>query len=231
MISTTQQHTGESLAGLPLIPPKEAKTYWVGLPHDMLLKSLRDELGKQSTYLGDWKCHLSPKGEDMAFSGETTHCKLLHYGLLNCNSWQSAARVYLGLKVGQTAVPVNEVVLGKHTLRLVRELDKRMAAAIKILDRSHREHVKTIKEWEKKPCKDQHWQVLHEALKRRCWGSGPGHLLPQKRFQTILDHIEGHGNTVASMLEGFAIATRMGPTLKQLPNMLKFYSMLKEKDQ
>ncbi len=223
MITTNQTHSGESLAGLPLIPPKEAGKYWVGLPHDMILKSLKEALKKQSSYLGDWKCHLSPKAEDMTFSGETTHCKLLHYGLLNCNSWQSAARVYLGLVVGKTAVPVDEVILGKHTLRLVRELDQRMAAAIKILDGKHKEHVQTIKEWEKKPCKDQHWQVLHESVKKR--------LLPGERLKVVLDHMEGHGNTVMSMLEGFALATRMGPTLKQLPTMLKFHDMLKEKDQ
>ncbi len=223
MITTTQTHTRESLAGIPLIPPAEAKRYWVGLPHDMLLKSLRNVLGANGMGLYPLTIHLSPKGEDMALSGEeTANAGRLHFGLLNCNSWQSAARVYLGMRVGNTPVPVDEIVLGKHTIRLVRELDKRMEAAIKILDGKHKEHVQTLLRWGREPCKDQHWQVLHDAVKKK--------LLPGERFSTVLNHMETHGNTVASMLEGFALATRMGPTLKQLPTILKFHDMLKFKD-
>lgn len=226
MISTTQQHTGESLQGLPLIPPPEAKSHWVGLPHSMLLKSLLEQLRLGGIVIFPSEMHLSPKGEDFSWSGEAKEKRgLVHFGLLNSNSWQSATRVYIGTAFGpgRLPFPIDEVVLGKHTIRLVRELDSRMKAALKVLEGKHAEAVKELKGWKDRKCTDQPYQVLLDAIRKR--------LLPSERSTIVFDEMEKGGNTLASMMEGWVLAVRQGPTLKQLPTMLKFFNMLKETQQ
>lgn len=237
-------HTNNTLVlSHPQIELPLPTNYWQPLPHNALLKLLKDNCKGMGWEPKKVEFQTSNNGSNFAaslaievidlptISVLNNHKRItsqFSLGVLNSNSQTTAMKLLWGITANEIGVPFGELTLGHHQPGVLKDLPVRLRDALESVEENLlylSERIERLEEIEIP-------KELADSLLVRC-GRGyvaqncvRGGLMPWARIGLVDDLYRKGPDTAWHLLWSFCTIVRLNPPLSQMTQALKFLRLL-----
>lgn len=221
------------LQKLPLFKSEITGKWWYGITHYDFLNQLRTKAENHNWKLWSFKCFLTKDQTTMAATAKVdiTNFELwskdykLTVGVVNSNSQKVSLRIYAGVSLikEDTCIVLYEKKIGKHTVGLASKIGDKLDNVIFHLDlvikKTFKKEFDILNRISIDDFKNR-W-LLTEAARRQ--------YMPWSRVGLVDSLFKQSRKNAWELLLCFARIAKQNPPLLQMPQLLKFYKLLRDK--